>query len=160
MRDKAVRPAHTSRTAQLSSLFFLLSCQIKHSCSSPLAACEVDEADLAACDCLALQVDALNEAADDEVAAAALVVHVGAAYVALGQALRGADRQRRCRVSTKYAGWPTAQASPRDAVKESSQPPVSQRGLTLATQSLHTPARWLPAAAVLMLLAAWLRPAR
>lgn len=55
---------------------------------SPLAACQVHEADLAARDRLALQVDALDEAADNEVAAAGLVVHGRAAYVALGQALK------------------------------------------------------------------------
>lgn len=54
---------------------------------SPLAACQVHKADLAACHSLALQVDTLDDTADDEVAAAAFMVHVGAAYVALGQAL-------------------------------------------------------------------------
>jgi hypothetical protein len=56
--------------------------------NSPLAACQVHKANLAPRDCLALQVDALDHAADDEVAAAAFVVHVGASYVALGQALQ------------------------------------------------------------------------
>ena len=63
--------------------------------SAPLAARQVDKAELAARDALRLQVGGLHHEADDEVAAARLAVHRGAGRVAAREALLN-QAQRLC----------------------------------------------------------------